>query len=396
MSDKPRILFFSWTLPKRGSGANLAMYRHFVQNDDFEVFVISNQELSEDVPLPSYTLPRSERIDRLRSTRAARLVTQYEMLVHARRLPRRVYEIVQEFKPEAIMTIPDHNISWAAWRLARETGLPFVTNFQDWWPRGQFYYDFERPYPPVRALLERRMRRMYQDSALAFCTSDGFKEYLGAHPNAHTLYPISERDNSECPPIQPSDKPSIKILYTGTPFGSYGRLLLEFIGETEKNADIEVVVYGAEPDWPKEVTERLRAAGIYRGFIPFDQLKAKLAEADAFLAIMSFDPALEVMMRTSFTTKVLDYCRRARPVIVWGPDFCQPVKVIDRAGAGITVTSPDPKDVLAAARQLKGDTEAQRRMSEAAWELSQTLFKHDNIHEVFRRELTRICRGDAL
>jgi glycosyltransferase involved in cell wall biosynthesis len=392
--EPPRILYFSWTLPTQGSGANLAMRRHFIENRDFEIAVVSNQAFDEP-GIPFFRLPDSRLLNRLGSTRMSRVVQQVKMLYWTRRLPAELISFVKEFNPEAVFTIPDHNISWAAWRLARKTGLPLVTNFQDWWPRGQFYFDLERPYPPVRAVLENRMRRMYQDSKLVFCTSEGFMDYLGPHPNAHVLYPISAKEIcDETPPLSQQQKVNepFRILYTGTPFGSYGRLLLKFIRAVESIPEVEVIVYGAEPDWDDSTKSELREKGVYRGFLPYDQLRNELRSADAFLAIMSFDKELEVMMKTSFTTKVLDYCRRGRPVIVWGPDYCQPVKIIQEHEAGIVYTRPDTEGLVAMVQELKSSVTSQRSQSAQAFKLSQTLFKHEEIHEIFRSNLLKLVR----
>ena len=47
-----------------------------------------------------------------------------------------------------------------------------------------------------------------------------------------------------------------------------------------------------------------------------------LASADALLSVMSFEKEHELFMRTSFTTKFLDYVAFGKPVILWGPEYC--------------------------------------------------------------------------
>ena len=48
---------------------------------------------------------------------------------------------------------------------------------------------------------------------------------------------------------------------------------------------------------------------------------------------MSFEKEHELFMRTSFTTKFLDYVAFGKPVILWGPEYCTPVRVArDTAG----------------------------------------------------------------
>jgi hypothetical protein len=188
------------------------------------------------------------------------------------------------------------------------------------------------------------------------------------------------------------------LLYTGTAFGSYGRMLLELSKRIREVDGWELVIYGARPDWSEEAIAAAEASGLYRGFLPFEKLRQELATADACLSVMSFDPALEVMMRTSFTTKVLDYCSAARPVIMWGPGFCSPVKLTNRMEAALTVESPDPAGVLACLKRLDHEPGLADRLGIAAEALAKADLAHEVIHGVLVREITRLLdvpRGAA-
>ncbi len=67
-----------------------------------------------------------------------------------------------------------------------------------------------------------------------------------------------------------------------------------------------------------------------------------LASADALLSVMSFEKEHELFMRTSFTTKFLDYVAFGKPVILWGPEYCTPVRVARERGGAAVVTTDDP------------------------------------------------------
>jgi glycosyltransferase involved in cell wall biosynthesis len=364
------------------------MRRHFVEREDFEVMVATSGRF-EQPTIRHFPITRPARLQRLSNTRLCRLVRNYEMLARARGIPRGLLEAAREFRPDCVFTVADLTLSEAARRLAQVLGVPLVSNFQDWWPRGQFYYPHERPYPWARDVLERRFRRLHRESALVFCTSEGMQEFLGPHPNSHVLYPIPARGApAEDPPPRNQDagKP-FRILYTGTAFGSYGRLLLELAGLLRGRPDIELRIYGAKPDWPAEALRQAEAEGLYRGFLPFEQLELEMAEADAFLAVMSFEKEMEAMMRTSFTTKFLDYAAKGRPILVWGPDYCSPVRLAKRENAAVTITCPDAASVLAAIDELRSDTVRQAELSQAALQLARTVFDPTQIHEVLRSGL---------
>src|ERR1035438_596273 len=103
------------------------------------------------------------------------------------------------------------------------------------------------------------------------------REFLGPHPNSHVLYPIGAKS---VPPLPAPPKPrqgKRRLLYTGTAFASYGLMLRELAKALEASTNWELVIYGARPDWPTEELARAETAGLYRGFLPFEQLKAELA-----------------------------------------------------------------------------------------------------------------------
>jgi glycosyltransferase involved in cell wall biosynthesis len=391
-SKKRRLLYFAWTPPSRLSGATLAMRRHLLEHDDFEVFVATSGEF-EEPGVKSYHLGNPAWLDRIGRTRFWRVVRNIEMLFFGGRLPADLVEAAREFKPEVILTVVDLTISKGAFRLAEKLGIPVITNFQDWWPRGQFYYPQERPYSFLVPFFERRFRRYFKSSDLVFCTSEGMKEFLGPHPNSHVLYPIGSNVpiEDQVPPEEAVSPGKRRLIYTGTAFGLYGRMLRDLALAMEGHPDWELVIYGKRPDWPEAELKKAESSGLYRGFLPFEKLQGELRKAHACLSVMSFDPSLEVMMRTSFTTKVLDYCSAGRPVIMWGPGYCSPVRLIKRRQAGLAVERPDADGVLEALKEL--DNEHTRQvLSVAALKLAKEELSHSSIHKIFVSEVNRLIR----
>ncbi|HBJ34688.1 MAG TPA: hypothetical protein DDZ51_07985 [Planctomycetaceae bacterium] len=386
-----KVLYLSWIAPVEGSGATLAMRRHFVEREDFEMMVATSGRF-EHPTIRHFPISRTVSLQRLSNTRLCRAVRNYEMLVKARKIPQGLLEAARDFRPDCVFTVADLTLSEAARRLAMKLQVPLVSNFQDWWPRGQFYYPHERPYPRLVGGLEERFRRLHRDSDLVFCTSEGMQEFLGSHPNSHVLYPIPARSAPQLPPrptTRESGKP-FRILYTGTAFGTYGRLLRELAGKLRDRVDIELRIYGAKPDWPTDVLRDAEASGLYQGFLPFNQLESELEGADAFLAVMSFEKEMEVMMRTSFTTKFLDYAAKGRPIIVWGPDYCSPVRLARREEAAITVCDADASKVINEIDTLKTDCELSNRLAIAAHRLALTVFDPAQIHDTLRTNLLNL------
>lgn len=395
MSRRPRIFYLARTAPSRLSGATLAMRRHFLDHTDIDLFIATTEEF-EGPDVPRLTLKAPAWWQRIGRTRLWRAVRNAEILALAHRLPPELLEAARRFRPDAVFTVADLTLSDTARLLAQRLGVPLISNFQDWWPRGQFYYPQETPFRFVVPIVERRFHRLYRDAALAFCTSEGMREFLGPHPNSHVLYPIGDgaarATTIATPPEANTAWPQRKrqLVYTGTAFGSYGQMLLELASALEGHPRWELLIYGKRPDWPPERIAAAEAKGLYRGFLPFDRLRMVLAAADACLSVMSFDPDLEVMMRTSFTTKVLDYCSAGRPILMWGPSFCSPIRLLNRRRAGLTITTPCPEDVLACLERLDTEPDLSDELSKAALALADGELSHASIHARFVGEISKL------
>jgi glycosyltransferase involved in cell wall biosynthesis len=388
---KPRILYIAWTPPSSDSGACLAMRRHLVERKDFETLVLTNHRFF--VPeIRSHCFVRPVWLERAMRTRFRRLIRQSEMLFLGRWMLSTAMKLASGFKPDLVFTIPDNDVSWCAYLTARRLKLPLVTNFQDWWPQNLYWAESERPFPLIRRLIEHRFRRMYAASELAFCTSDGMKKFLGPHRNAVTLFPCPGTPPTNLPAASGRDcsKP-LRVVYAGTIASHYGQSVLSLARRLAGSPKFQFLVYGPNPDWNHADLSWAKAQGIYQGFIPHEQLRAILASADAFLAIMSFERRSEIMSRVSFTTKFLEYTQYGRPVVVWGPSYCQPVIVAKNTTAALPVESPDPAAVVSALDQLTSESEY-KRFTAGAIRAAETFFSPHQIHEVFKTSVLGIIQ----
>src|SRR4029077_17992077 len=158
-------------------------------------------------------------------------------------------------------------------------------------------------------------------------------------------------------------------------------------------SDLEIIVVGPNADWPADLLERAKAKGIYLGFKPPDEAAKVLASADALLVVMSFEREHELFMRTSFTTKFLDYVAFEKPVILWGPECCTPVRVARKHGGAAVVSSSDADAVMALSRQIAADSALSEKLSKQARQLHQTLFNPDRLQDIFVQKITELVNG---
>ena len=108
---------------------------------------------------------------------------------------------------------------------------------------------------------------------------------------------------------------------------------------------------------------------------------------------MSFEKEHELFMRTSFTTKFLDYVSFGKPVILWGPEYCTPVRVAREHGGAAVVSAADPTAVVCLCHKIARDTELNEKLSKQALQLHQTLFNPDRLQDIFVQKITGLVNG---
>jgi glycosyltransferase involved in cell wall biosynthesis len=391
MTAKCRVLLVSIVPPRNDCGVRIVMHRMCVERSPFELHVASNADFADDLlvhtplrlPLP---------LHRLRKTRFgprfATWITDYENFIWPLTTNTALETAVQSFKPDIILTLAECGLCHAARKTAERHGLPLGGLFLDWFPvmKGHFGHQF------TQAALNRRYRELYSACDLVFCTSDGMQEMLGPHPNSHVIYPMPGRHSMLEKPSRPSGE-KFRLVYVGSVQNFYGRMLCSLIEKIEAAKDLEIFVVGPNADWPVELLERAQANGAYLGFKSPEQAADIMASANALLVVMSFEKEHELFMRTSFTTKFLDYVAFAKPVILWGPEYCTAVRVARKHGGAVIVNQDDPDAIISACRQIAEDATWREQLSQQATQLHQTLFNPDRLQEIFVSEIEKLVRS---
>ena len=394
MRLKIRVLLVSIVPPRNDCGVRIVMHRQLVERSPFELHIASNADFADDL-LVHTPLRLPYLIYRLRKSRfgprLARWITDYENFVWPL-IPNRVLEdAVEAFRPQVILTLAGCGLSNLARKTAQRHRLPLAGLFLDWFPVMRGHYG----HKSTRGTLSRRYRKLYAECDLAFCTSDGMQEILGPHPNSHVIYPMPGKYRVTAGNTCPTRTGRFRLVYVGSVENFYGRMLCSLIEKVEATSDLEIVVVGPKADWPKQLLERARARGAYLGFKPPEETADVLASADALLVVMSFEKEHELFMRTSFTTKFLDYVAFGRPVILWGPEYSAPVRVTRRHGGAAVISSDDAGAVVSLCRQIAGDTALNEELSKQALQLHRTLFNPDRLQAIFVGEIENLVAARA-
>lgn len=383
--QKVRVLLVSIVPPHNDCGVRIVMYRHLVERNPFELHVASNADFANDLlvhtplrlPYPIHRLRKSRFGPRL-----ARWVTDYENFIWPLAENKALEAAILKFQPDVLLTLAETGLCHLASKAAKRHKLPLAGMFLDWFPSMKHHYGHRW----TQNLLSRRYRELYAACDLAFCTSDGMKEILGPHPNCHVIYPMPGQHRIPKESWPPSNG-KFRLVYVGSVENFYGRMICALIEMIEATDDLEIIVVGPNADWPEEILRRARTKGIYLGFKPPEEAAKILAGADALLVVMSFESEHRLFMETSFTTKFLDYVAFNKPIILWAPEYCTPVRVARHNGGAAVVNTPEADKVLSLCRQLACDTEWRNKLSNEARHLHEGLFSPHRLQDVFIREI---------
>jgi len=373
---KTKVLYISSVLPDTSCGAHIAIYRHFVLRDDFDISV-AGFNVESALVSNKFAFKRNKLAKRLSRSRLSRLYYNLEYFTNWFLIPKSIKKVVREEKPEVIFTVPDNIHTGIAYQLSRKFNIPLVADFQDLFPLSRFIPEYMEPYKWMRSFLLRKFKFIQQKASWVFYTSDGMKDFFSSRKNHSVLYPIGDDSIFDIKTSQNSTK-SFTIVYAGNCYGAYGRMLLRLAKSIIPYDQFHLKIFPVGKDWSDEDVTLLTDAGIYQQFLPFEKLKIELAKADAFLTVMSFEEDQKAFVSTSFTTKWLDYAPYGKPIFVWGPPYSSATIFAKKYECGIVTEIDDEQLFL---KNLKSiSKKALDQVGSNTRKVSESVLNPKNIH----------------
>jgi hypothetical protein len=256
-----------------------------------------------------------------------------------------------------------------------------VVRFDDWWP------DIAGVHTPVRKQLERRFLELHRSADLSLCISEGMLEALGPHRNARVILPIPDAE-----PIRPSkcndSAGEFRVGYTGN-MVDYSDMLADLARLAVKQSDVRIEFRG-RPRWPQALMDEMRHRHLLHDFEPGPGFDDWLGSFDAYLVVMFFDTAQRRRAETCFATKLVDYSRAGRPVIIWAPESSAVVQWAKKTRAALCVTDPDASALLAALADLKRDRALQLELGARIRRAYETEFSPVGLQQQFVEALNSV------
>jgi glycosyltransferase involved in cell wall biosynthesis len=376
----------------------MAFHRHFFERNDFETLVATYAGAFPK-GLVSYApvfIAQNRFFSRLCRTRFMPWLEGLLALGWGVRIPYDLEIAARKFQPDVVFTIAGtwHSSALMAERLAFKLRIPLVASFNDWFDFGWF-----PAHPSFHLAIENRFRRFYQEADLALCTSEGMREELGPHRNAHILYPTGAKLNDDATISNTSKISSRRFLvaFTGSLSVWYGRMLERLILEARaQNAPIDFRIYGSGASWSPEFDAFVKKEKIFLGHLPFETLCNEIEQCDALLLPMGFENEAALIERTSFKTKFLDYLVYGKPILVWGPEYCSAARVAREFDSAMVCTYPSEKEAVSALLSLACRPDRQIELIRNARSMYEDRFHPDKIHNAMVEKIHALVHKNEM
>jgi glycosyltransferase involved in cell wall biosynthesis len=363
--DPIRVLVLSSVVPNAlGSGGELVLHRHLKLNPRIRTEVVFWQKF----PF------RLKVIGKLRQLGFRSLSQAWECLFPVLPTDKMVHDLIHSFRPHVLVTVAHGWWHIKARRVAKQFKLPLVSLFQDWWP------DFPEIPRAFHSRVEREFRETCAASEVAICVSDDMRQELGEPENAVVLHDAPSLPR--CGECMRSIELPLRVAYFGNLF-EYGPLIESALRMLKGSDRVRLEVFGPNPFWTPAAVDEFRSRGVYRGFIPSNELPESLQDFQAALVVMSFALSHRRRMTTSFPSKMIDAMQLGFPVVIWGPEYCSAVKWARKGERALCVTDANPSAIRGALEELAASPAEQERLAESSREAAATDFNHERIQGQF-------------
>jgi glycosyltransferase involved in cell wall biosynthesis len=360
-----RVLIFSSVVPNaRGSGGELVLHRHLESSPGIRCELVRWQGFPFRLKL----------IGKLRQVGFQSFSRSWECLFPVLPSRKLVYEFLERFQPDVLLTVAHGWWHLSATRVARESNLPLVCFFQDWWP------DFPEIPGAFRPRVELQFRRTYMKSDVAICVSDQMRRELGDRTNSFVIHPVSSFTTSRA--WMPNFKLPLRLVYFGN-LHEYGPQIEDALRTLDGSDKVRLEVFGATPLWTSGTQDYFESRGLYHPFILSNQLMETLQCYGAVLVVMSFDATLTRRMITSFPSKLTEAMQLGLPVVIWGPEYCSAVQWSRPEGRVLCVTDPNPSALRRALEELAASPSEQERLAKSAREVAAGEFHPERVQKQF-------------
>lgn len=376
-SSLPTILYVGGVRAQPTVGGSIVLYRH--------LHYARNRFAVEELSPPSSVLDFWGVCRRTASITASfggrTIAEEAHALIDGRWADRWLKDQLMARQDAVVVTVAHGDVVFSVARAARAARLPLVVVFHDWWPA----------IPALSSVARRRVSRkfiqLHQQSAVSLPVSDGMRSALGPHPAARVLYPIPDEDDRQGHLPNRRGQRYLRVLYAGN-LWEYGAMMRDaLLASLGRHNNLRLEVRGGDPWWSEQFRNEMKSRELWFDFAPRRELQDWLESADAFLIPMTFDPSLRRRMETSFPSKLTEFSRYGKPLVVWGPDYSAIISWAKKTGCAVAVTSSNTADLLDALERLAADASRRDEMGHRARHAYETQFSPSLTQSIFEESI---------
>ena len=382
------LLVLSEIEPARGTASAEILKRHL--DDLAEPYLFVGPDHSALQP-PKWKLRLLSLVRKV----APRWASGFEHLRQIQEALQQLPERLPEWaEVDLILTVAHGRIGLNSWRLAQQTGIPLVTFFHDWWP------EMIREYAAMRAnqlaAVDANFLSLQTASSRCLCVCEGMAEALESEAAKTILLPVPDRAVKPVAPSAQGTGEVLRVVYTGSLWGVYGKLMTELATALEGVPGIALKIYGDAKYLDPAFVARSRASGVLNAFLPYDGYLTEISErADVLVGVMGMGGDESLRMQTSFPSKVANYFRTGNAVVLWA----DPHSSLGRFAAAHRYPSwireADPGGVVECLGRMASDPAALAAARQDSVRLAAHEFDPDRLQTVFADTLAAARKGKS-
>lgn len=172
------------------------------------------------------------------------------------------------------------------------------------------------------------------------------------------------------------------MAYSGSLIGTYGEMVANLARVLSEDPHIDFEYCGptnGRPYWASDPG--------YRGVMPSAQYCLFLKSNNILLVTMSFKASDQRRSRTSFPSKLVEYCHTGLPILIWGPESCSAVRWAQQEDAAEVVSDADPQKLAKVLHRLRNNPERLTQIALRAQEAAKKEFNPKCIQQKFEAAL---------
>jgi glycosyltransferase involved in cell wall biosynthesis len=374
--DEINVILISSVRPERSMSGPLILHRHLMNRRGIRLHILPAEH--HEIVHGRF---HSKIVPRLMRTPARRWAGDVDYLMHTTLPLEKHLAAPPRGTRTVVLTLAYRSGCWVAQRYARRHRLPLIVRFDDWWP------DIAEVHNPVRKQLEQRFLELHRSADLSICISEGMLKALGSHRNARVILPIPGVE-----PIAPSKSndsaDEFRVGYSGNMF-DYSDMLADLAQLALKQTDVRIEFRG-RPHWPQALVAEMRHRHLLYDFEAEAGFYNWLGSLHAYLVVIFFDAAQRRRAETCFPSKLVEYSRAGRPVVIWAPETSAVVQWAKKSRGALCVTEPDARAVLSALAHLKRDRALQLELAARIRRAYETEFSPVRLQQQFLEALNSV------